>query len=165
MLTNEGLFTPFCGQDNNEAFFLEITTYIPIYCNKSQSKTSPFFKAKSRRRKYERIFHIQSDSFSFLSTNDFSIYSQTFLLLFTKKSCDFHLKFFSSIYLFNNKSLDLVMFYYVVSFSHIPVRFCETTVTGKSHLCILYVVGILFCTSQTLFCLAPCIILLNQTEW
>ncbi|VDH98822.1 Hypothetical predicted protein, partial [Mytilus galloprovincialis] len=49
MLTNEGLFIPFCGQDNNEAFLLEITTYIPIYFNKSLSKTSPFFKAKSRQ--------------------------------------------------------------------------------------------------------------------
>ncbi|CAC5421759.1 unnamed protein product [Mytilus coruscus] len=47
--TNEGFFTPFCGQDNDEAFLLEITIYIPIYYNKSLSKTSPFFKAKSRQ--------------------------------------------------------------------------------------------------------------------
>ncbi|XP_063442027.1 uncharacterized protein LOC134722343 [Mytilus trossulus] len=50
MLTNDGLVLPFCGQDNNEAFLLEIDIFIPIYVNKSQTKTSPFFKANSRQR-------------------------------------------------------------------------------------------------------------------
>ncbi|VDI63916.1 Hypothetical predicted protein [Mytilus galloprovincialis] len=45
----EGLSTSFCGQDNDEAFLLEIISYIPIFYNDSISKAPSFFKAKTRQ--------------------------------------------------------------------------------------------------------------------
>ncbi|VDI19247.1 Hypothetical predicted protein [Mytilus galloprovincialis] len=45
----EGLSASFCGQDNDEAFLLEIISYIPIYYNNSISKAPSFFEAKTRQ--------------------------------------------------------------------------------------------------------------------